>query len=120
MRHETFKGNLGAIRISDSAIATLVSIAVLKVPKVVDLGGSFFDYIIESIGELFGKRFKEKGVKVNLGEKEVSIEISAVVEFGADIGEVGSQIQERIRDAVENMTGLVVSEINVNITSVES
>ena len=119
MRQDTVKGSLGVVRISDDAIATIVSIAVRKVPKVVDLGGGFWDFLVEGIGELFGKKIKEKGIKVNLTEKEVSVEISAIVEFGTDIGEVGSHIQESIRDAIENMTDLVVTEVNVNVTSVK-
>lgn len=119
MRRDTVKGSLGMVRISDLAIATIVSIAVRKVPKVVDLECGFMDCIIEGLGELFDKKIKEKGIKVNLGEREVSVEVSVIVEFGADIGEVGSQIQESVRDAVENMTDLVVSEVNVNITSVK-
>ena len=119
MRQDTVKGSLGVVRVSDEAIATIVSIAVKKVSKVVDLGGGFWDFFLEGIGELFGKKVKEKGIKVKLTEREVSVEVSAIVEFGADIGEVGLQIQESIRDAIESMTDLIVLEVNVNITSVK-
>lgn len=119
MRQDTLKGNLGVVRVSDEAIANLVTIAVKKVPKVVDLCGGVFDSLIDGVYELFGRKTGRKGIRVNLGEKEVSVEISVIVEFGVEIGEIGSQIQENVRDAIENMTGLIVSEINVNITSVK-
>jgi uncharacterized alkaline shock family protein YloU len=119
MRQDTVKGSLGAVRISDEAVASIVSIAVVKVPKVIGLDGGVFDLIVDGVGGLFGKKIKEKGIKVNMNEKEVSVEIAVIVEFGCDTGEVGSHIQESVREAIESMTGLVVSEVNVNITSVK-
>jgi uncharacterized alkaline shock family protein YloU len=59
-----------------------------------------------------------KGVKVEVGEKEVVIDISVVVDYGVNIPEVSWKVQENVKKTVEKMTGLMVVEVNVYVQGV--
>jgi len=59
-----------------------------------------------------------KGVKAEVGEKEATIDIHVIVEYGCRIQEVAYQIQTKVRNAVERMTGLKVLSVNVNVQGV--
>ena len=71
------------------------------------------------ISEVFsGKKNLSKGIKVDVGEKEVKIDVNIIVEYGARIPDVAFEIQNRVKKAVETMTGLNVSSVNVHVQGV--
>lgn len=114
MKKDTLRNSLGTVTISDTAIASISSISALKVPGVVDIKSG----LVDSIAGIFSSKTLEKGVKVQITEKDVSIDIYIMVSFGVDISDVAWQVQEGIRDSVEKMTGLTVKDINVIVQSV--
>jgi len=115
MRQNTTKGPLGTVRISDEAIAAIAAVATKDIQGVVNLHGNILDFIVE----LLGKNLDYKGIKVDLLGKDVIIEISVCVKYGVDIADVTSEIQEKVRNSVESMTGLSVNSVNVNISTVK-
>jgi uncharacterized alkaline shock family protein YloU len=102
------------VRISDEVIGIIAGIAAADVENVTSLSGGFVD----GIASILGRKNLGKGVKVQSGEREVIIEVSIVVEYGCKIHMVAKKIQDRVREAVENMTDLNVSEVDVNVIGV--
>ncbi len=105
--------NLG-IKISNDAVATYAGIAVSEVKGVYGKGGTFSG-ITEALS---GKKNITKGIKVEVDEKTAKIDVNIVVIYGARIPDVAFEIQSRVKKTVENMTGLMVSEVNVNVLGV--
>jgi len=103
------------VRISDDVIVTIAGIAASQVENVVSMSGGFGD----GIAGILGRKNLGKGVKVETGEKDVSIDISIVVEYGCKIHEIARKIQDKVRVAVEDMTGLDVAAVNVNVVGVD-
>jgi uncharacterized alkaline shock family protein YloU len=102
------------IRISDEVIATIAGIAAAEVEGVTSMSGGLAD----GIAGMLGKKNLGKGVKVELGEKQAEIELSAVVEYGCKIHIVAKEIQKKVREAVEDMTGLKVTGVDVNVVGI--
>ena len=70
------------------------------------------------ISEVFGKKNFAKGVKVQVGEKEASIDLFVTVEYGCRIPDIAWEIQNKVKSAVETMTGLSVVDVNVHVQGV--
>ena len=69
---------------------------------------------------LSGKKNLSKGIKVESGEKETRIDVNIIVEYGTRIPDVAFEIQNKVKVAVENMTGLKVVEVNVHVQGVST
>ena len=67
-----------------------------------------------------GKKNLSKGIKVEVGDKEAKIDVNIIVEYGTRIPDVAYEIQNRVKKAVENMTGLKVEEVNVHVQGVNT
>ena len=70
------------------------------------------------ISEVFGKKNMSKGIKVEAGEKETRIDVHIIVDYGVRIPDIAFEIQNRVKKAVETMTGLTVVEVNVHVQGV--
>ena len=105
------------IKIADDVIAVIAGVAVSEVPGVADMSGGFAGGISEVLS---GKKNLSKGIKVESGEKETKIDVNIIVEYGTRIPDVAFEIQNRVKKAVENMTGLKVVEVNVHVQGVST
>lgn len=105
---------LGAIKITDEVVAIIAGIAATEVPGVTGMSGG----IAGGIAEALGRKNLAKGVKVEVGEKEAAIDLFIIVDYGYRIPEVAWTIQEKVKQAVEEMTGLNVVEVNIHIQGV--
>ena len=103
------------IKIADDVVAVIAGVAVAEVPGVADMAGGFAGGITEVLS---GKKNLAKGIKVEVGEKETKIDVNIIVEYGIRIPDVAFEIQNRVKKAVETMTGLVVAEVNVHVQGV--
>lgn len=76
--------------------------------------------VVGDITQIFltGKKNFSKGVKVNVGENSAAIDLYVVVEYGVKIPEIALQAQQNVKKAVESMTGLLVSAINIHVQNV--
>lgn len=106
---------MGAIKIADEVVAIIAGLAATEVPGVVGMSGG----VAGGIAELLGRKNLAKGVKVEVGSKEAAVDLFAIVKFGTSIPEVAHEIQERVKSAIESMTGLNVVEVNVHIQGVQ-
>lgn len=106
--------SLGLVKVSDDVVATVASVAASQVSGVAGMSGG----VVDGITKLLTGSQMTKGVKVTMNERNVAIDISVVIEYGVFIPDVARNIQGNVKKAVENMTGLTVSEINVFIQGV--
>lgn len=106
---------LGKVKIHQDAISAIANQAISEIEGVVKMSGS----IVDSLAERLGKKTPDKGVRTEVIGEEVKVEVSVVVSFGTKIPEVAWQIQKNVRKAIEEMTGLHVQAINVNVEGVE-
>ena len=73
------------------------------------------------ISEVFsGKKNLAKGIKVDIADNDTKIDVNIIVEYGTRIPDVAFEIQNRVKKAVENMTGLNVEEVNVHVQGVNT
>ena len=109
--------NNSNIKIADDVIAVIAGAAASEVPGVASMAGGFAG----GISEVFsGKKNFAKGIKIEAGEKETRIDVNIIVEYGARIPDVAFEIQNRVKKAVENMTGLKVLDVNVHVQGVNT
>jgi len=104
----------GAIRIADEVVATVAGLAAADVEGVSSMSGGWGTDLVEKLG----RKSYGKGIKVEVIEEQTKIEIFIVVEFGYQIPDVAETVQKEVKMAVETMTGLTVSAVNVHIVGV--
>jgi len=104
------------IKIADDVIATIAGKSALEVKGVYSMAGGFAG----GISEVFGKKSYTKGIKVDNTEKGLKIDVNIIVEYGSRIPDVAYEIQNKVKNAIENMTGLKVEEVNVHIQGVNT
>ena len=108
-------GSLGEVQIADEVVAIIAGLAATEVEGVGSMAGNITN---ELVGKL-GMKNLSKGVKVDILENIVCVDLALNIEYGYNILETSKTVQEKVKAAIENMTGLVVSDVNVRIASVE-
>lgn len=103
------------IKIANDVVAVIAGVAVSEVNGVAGMAGGFAGGITEVLS---GKKNLAKGIKVEVGEKETKIDVNIIVEYGTRIPDIAFEIQNRVKKAVEAMTGLKVLEVNVHVQGV--
>jgi uncharacterized alkaline shock family protein YloU len=111
----TARSELGRIQVSDEAIAEMASSAALKVAGVAGLGTGGR---LETLAQVLGVDSGGRGVSVETAGRDVGLRVNLLVDFGADIAQLGLAVQEAVQEAVESMTGLQVREVEVLVQGV--
>lgn len=111
----TKKKELGEVRIASDVVAAIAALAATDIDGVYSMAGNITN---ELIGKL-GMKNLSKGVKILMEGGIVRVDMMVVVNYGYSIPEVSEQVQERVSQQIENMTGLSVSEVNVRIAGVK-
>ncbi|HEO8418706.1 Asp23/Gls24 family envelope stress response protein [Niallia sp. FSL W8-0635] len=106
---------LGKVEIAPEVIEVIASIAASEVEGVAQMRSNFATGVVEK----FGKKMHNKGIKVDLSEEGIKVEVYCVMNFGISIPQVAQQIQDNIRQTLINMTGLVTEEVNIHIVGVQ-
>jgi uncharacterized alkaline shock family protein YloU len=106
--------DLGVIRIADEVISTVAGLAAIEVEGVATMSGGWGTDLVEKLG----KKNLGKGIKVDTNGEQTSIDIFIVIEFGYAIPKVAENVQKEVKLAVETMTGLTVSAVNVHVVAV--
>ena len=115
--NEEIKTENEGIKISDDVVAVIAGVAVAEVPGVAGMAGGFAG----GISEVFsGKKNLAKGIKADINENNAKIDVNIIVEYGSRIPDVAFEIQNRVKKAVESMTGLKVEEVNVHVQGVNT
>lgn len=107
--------SLGSVKIADEVIEVIAGMAASEVDGVAEMSGGFVGDIANMLGRA---KNMSKGIKVEVGESEATVDLFLAVEYGASIQDVARKVQEAVKKAIEGMTGLTVSEINVHIQGI--
>ena len=105
---------LGVVKIADEVVSIIAGLAATEIAGVSSMSGG----IGGGIAEVLGRRNLSKGVKVDVGTEEAKIDIFIVVDYGTRIPDVAWEIQESVKKAIEDMTGLRVAHVNVHVQGV--
>lgn len=112
---ESYSSELGKVEISPEVIEVIASIAASDVEGVASMRGSFASGVVERLG----KKTHGKGVKVELTESGISIDIYVSMKYGVAIPDVAQKIQDYVRQALLDMTALEATDINVFVVGVQ-
>ena len=105
---------LGAVQIADDVVAMIASLAATEVDGVSALVGNITNELMSKVG----MKKLTKGVKVEVIEGVVSLELAIMIEYGHNIPQTCQNVQAKVKTAIENMTGLTVSDVNIRIAGV--
>lgn len=103
--------SLGKVEIAPVVIEVIAGIATIEVGGVSSTRGNFATGVVER----FGKKAHGKGIKVELTDSGVMIDVFVILDYGVTIPVVAQKIQENIRQALKDMTALEIDEINVHV-----
>jgi uncharacterized alkaline shock family protein YloU len=109
------ENNRGEIIIADEVIAVITGLAAMEVDGVASLAGNATRELISKIGI----KTLSKGVKVDVLEDVVTIDAALNLKYGFNIKTVSEKVQEKVKVAVENMTGLKVADVNIRVAGIE-
>jgi len=107
-------GKIGEVQIADEVVAAIAGLAASEVKGVAATGSNVTNEIVSK----FGKKNLSKGIKVLVGPDSVSVDMALTIDYGYGIPETAKLVQEKVKNAIENMTGLTVKEVNVRIAGV--
>ena len=108
------KNQNGELINADDVIAIIAGISATEVPGVASMAGGWSGEIIARMGI----RDLSKGVKIEVDGEQVSVLLSLNVKYGYSIPEVSADVQEKVAQAIESMTGLRVLDVNIRIAGV--
>lgn len=114
---ENSEGEKSNIQIADDVVAIIAGKAVAEAPGVFAMAGGFAGGFSEVFG---GKKNLTKGIKVEVGEKDAKVDVNIIVDYGTRIPDVAFDIQNRVKNAIEGMTGLKVTAVNVHVQGVNT
>ena len=106
-----FKGD---IEISDSVVASIAGLAASEIDGVDSLSGNLTNEIVAK----FGIKNNSKGVKLEINQGSVIADIYVNVVYGFSIPDVSAKVQEKVKQAIESMTGLTVVGVNVRVVGI--
>jgi len=104
----------GEVRIADDVVANIAALAALEIEGVASTVGN----ITKELMSKAGMKTVNKGVKVELLDSVVSVDIALIMEYGYNIPTTCKKVQEKIKTSIENMTGLEVSDVNIRIAGI--
>ena len=107
--------SLGEVKIADEVVAIIAALAATEVEGVDSMAGNITNELISRLG----MKNLSKGVKVDVLEGVVTVSLSLNLKYNYSIPEVTRKVQEKVKNAVENMTGLEVADVNIKVAGGE-
>lgn len=111
---EEQSNELGRVEISPEVMEVIAGIAASEVDGVATMRGNF----ASGVAERLGRKNHGKGVKVELGEDGITVDISVIVVYGKSVPIIAKQIQTNVQEAIQTMTGITVDAVNVHIVGI--
>lgn len=106
--------NIGAVQIADDVVVMIAGLAAREVDGVSAMAGNMTGELMSKVGV----KNLSKGVKVDIFDKNVTVDLAVVVEYGYNIPAICQKVQTKVKAAIENMTGLNVTDVNIRIAGV--
>ena len=107
--------SMGEVQIADEVVAIIAALAATEVDGVASMAGN----ITNELGSRLGMKNLSKGVKVDVLEGVVTVSLALNLKYNYSIMDVTAKVQDRVKTAIENMTGLEVADINIRVAGVE-
>ena len=105
----------GEVKIADEVVAIIASLAATEVEGVASMAGNITNELISRLG----MKNLSKGVKVDVLEGVVTVSLTLNLKYNYSVVEVSGKVQEKVKNAIENMTGLEVADVNIKVAGVE-
>lgn len=112
---QIYETKIGEVQIADEVVTIIAGLAATEVEGVVSLAGNITNDKVSKKGI----KNLAKGVKADVLQGSVSVEISILMKYGYSIPSVTQKVQDKVKTAIENMTGLLVTDVNVRVVGVE-
>ena len=106
---------LGEVKIADEVVAIIAGLASTEVEGVSSMAGNITSELVSKLG----MKNLSKGIRVDVSDGVVRVDVALNIAYGYAIPDVSAKVQEKVKSAIENMTGLDVSGVNVRIASVD-
>ena len=103
------------VKIADEVVAIIAGLAATEVEGVGSMAGNITNELVSKLG----MKNLSKGIRVEVLDGKVSVDVALNISYGYSIPEVSAKVQDRVKNAIENMTGLEVSIVNIRIASVD-
>lgn len=107
--------SLGDVKIADEVVAIIAGLAATETEGVSSMAGNITNELISRLG----MKKLSRGVKVDVLEGVVTVSLALNLKYNYSIVDVTAKVQERVKSAIENMTGLEVADINIRVAGVE-
>ena len=107
--------SLGEVKIADEVVAMIAGLAAMEVEGVASMAGNATRELISKLG----MKSLSKGVKVDVLEGVVTVPLSLNLKYGYSIEDITTKVQEKVKAAIENMTGLEVADVNIRVAGVD-
>ena len=104
---------VGDVRIADEVVAIIAGLAATEVDGVSSMAGNITNEIVSKLG----MKNLSKGIMIEIMDNEVKVDVAINIAYGYSIPEVSAKVQDKVKAAIENMTGLTVAVVNVRIAS---
>ena len=106
---------MGEVKIADEVVAIIAGLAATEVEGVSSMAGNITNELVSKLG----MKNLSKGVRVEVLSGIVNVDVALNIAYGYSIPEVSAKVQERVKSAIENMTGLEVADVNIKVAGVE-
>lgn len=108
--------NVGVVQIADDVVAMIASLATTEVEGVCAMAGNITNELISRVGV----KKLTKGVRVEVVENNVTVDLAVTMEYGYNIPATCQQVQAKVKTAIENMTGLNCTDVNIRIAGIKA
>ena len=108
--------NVGVVRIADDVVAMIASLATTEVEGVNAMAGNITNELMSKVGV----KKLTKGVRVEVLDNNVTVDLAVTMEYGYNIPATCQQVQAKVKAAVENMTGLNCTDVNIRIAGIRA
>ena len=107
-------GNMGQVQIADEVVAIIAGLAATEVEGVASMAGDITNELVSKLG----KKSLSKGIRVKVEDGIVSVNVALNIAYGYSVPKTCKKVQEKVKAAIENMTGLEVEKVDIQIANV--
>lgn len=105
----------GEVKVSEEVVAIIAGLAATEVEGVSSMAGNITNELVSKLG----LKNLSKGIFVEVMDEEIKVDVALNIAYGYSIPEISTKVQEKVKSAVETMTGLQVAIVNVRVASVD-
>ena len=106
--------NMGQVQIADEVVAIIAGLAATEVEGVASMAGNITNELVSKLG----KKSLSKGIRVKVEDGIVNVNVALNIAYGYSVPKTCKKVQEKVKAAIENMTGLEVEKVDIQIANV--